>query len=77
MMYRRWSGRWALSIRLADMTFLVVLLIVFLRRSTYRFDRRMLVISAAFLVQAVADITYVVSGAGRTFAEAQPLFPCS
>ena len=60
---------------LADMTFLVVLLIVFLRRSTYRFDRRMLVIGAAFLVRAVADITYVVSGAGRTFAEAQPLFP--
>ena len=59
----------------ADVAILVVLMIVVLRRNALRFDPRLLVIAVAFSAQAAADLMYVATGAGKTFAEAQPLFP--
>ncbi len=70
--WERWVGS---LYPLVDFVFLIVLLTIFLRRSAHRFDRRLLLFGAAFLLQAGADLTYVVNGAGRTFADVEPLWP--
>lgn len=60
---------------LLDVMLLVVLMIVVVRRSSLRFDLRLVLFGLAGISQAIADISYLESGAGRQFAEAEPLYP--
>ncbi len=58
-----------------DVAVFVALMIVIVRRSSYRFDLRVTLFGIGIAFQVVADILYLRSGVGRTFAEAQPVFP--
>lgn len=60
---------------LFDIMALVVMMIVIVRRSSYRYDPRMVFIAVGVVAQAGADIAFLLTGAGRSFGEAQPVFP--
>ncbi|HJR91249.1 MAG TPA: ATP-binding protein [Acidimicrobiia bacterium] len=60
---------------LVDVATLIVVIVVTLRRSTYRFDPRVLLLGAGFVSQAVADLIYFKQGVGGTFVEADPVYP--
>ncbi|NND14087.1 MAG: hypothetical protein HKO10_08995 [Acidimicrobiia bacterium] len=57
-----------------DIVMLVMLLWVAVRRSSYRFDPRLLTFGFALVVQAAADITFFVNGVGQTFEQASPAY---
>ena len=59
---------------LIDLAVIVIIMIVTVRRSSLRFDLRMLLFSGAVLLQAIADVSYLVEGIGQSFTEAEPLF---
>ena len=59
---------------LIDLAVVVIIMIVTVRRSSHRFDLRMLLFTGAVLLQAVADVSYLVEGIGQSFTEAEPLF---
>lgn len=59
---------------LIDVVTLVVVIVVTLRRSTLRFDPRVLLMGAGFAVQAVADLIYLRNGIGQSFVEANPSY---
>ncbi len=59
---------------LLDVTILVVVMIVLIRRSTYRFDPRLVLLAVGWISLAVADMSFLLKGAGRSFDEAEPLF---
>ncbi len=59
---------------LVDVAVIVVVMIVTIRRSALRFDVRLFLFSGAVLLQAIADVSYLIEGAGRSFSEAEPLF---
>ncbi len=58
-----------------DVMIIFTLLVVVIRRSTFRFDRRLLLVGAALIVEMVADYRFLTSGLGQTFVEAEPLYP--
>ncbi len=60
---------------LIDVATLVVVTVVTLRRSTLRFDPRVLLIGAGFVAQAVADLLYLDRGLGQSFSDADPVYP--
>lgn len=60
---------------LIDVVTIVVVIVVTLRRSTLRFDPRVLLMGAGFVVQAVADLIYLNRGLGESFAAAEPVYP--
>ena len=60
---------------LVDVATLVVVTVVTLRRSTLRFDPRVLLLGAGFVAQAVADLIYLDRGLGQSFADADPVYP--
>lgn len=60
---------------LLDIALLVVLMIVVVRRSSLRFDQRLVLFGLASVSQAIADVSFLTSGAGRQFADAEPLYP--
>ena len=59
---------------LIDLAVVVIIMIVTVRRSSHRFDLRMFLFTGAVLLQAVADVSYLVEGVGQSFTEAEPLF---
>lgn len=59
---------------IVDLAAIVVVTIVLVRRSEFRFDPRLMLFAAAASLQAVADIAYLTA-IGRSFEESQPLFP--
>ncbi len=59
---------------LVDLAVVVIIMMVTVRRSSYRFDLRMLLFTGAVLMQTVADISFLVDGVGRSFSETEPLF---
>ena len=59
---------------MADVAILVVIMIVIMRRSSHRFDPRLVLFAAAGVLQISADVSFLVSGVGSTFAEAEPLW---
>ena len=59
---------------LFDVAVIIVVMIVTIRRSALRFDIRLFLFTGAVLLQGIADVSYLVEGAGRSFAEADPLF---
>lgn len=60
---------------LIDIATLVVVIVVTLRRSTLRFDPRVLLLGAGFSAQAVADLIYLTRGIDQSFADADPVHP--
>lgn len=58
-----------------DALVLVVLMIVVVRRSTYRFDLRLVFIAIAAVAQGLGDLAFLTSGVGRSFTEAEPIYP--
>jgi len=72
--YSAWD-RWAGSAYpILDVFAMVAIVVVFLRRSSYRFDVRLWLAALAFVAQSVADVSYLSSGVGRSFEQAQPVF---
>ena len=59
---------------LIDLAVVVIIMMITVRRSSYRFDARMFTFTGAMLLQAVADISYLVEAVGKSFTEAEPLF---
>lgn len=60
---------------LVDIATLIVVMVVTLRRSSLRFDPRVLFMGAGFVLQAIADLLYLNQGLGQSFAEADPQYP--
>jgi signal transduction histidine kinase len=58
-----------------DTMLLVVVMVVLVRRSTYRFDPRLILFAVGAIFLAGADVTFLLTGAGKSFLEAEPLFP--
>ncbi|MFZ0492858.1 MAG: ATP-binding protein [Acidimicrobiia bacterium] len=67
----RWAGS---AYPILDVFAMVAIVVVFLRRSSYRFDVRLWLAALAFVAQSIADVGYLSSGVGRSFEQAQPLF---
>lgn len=57
-----------------DLALITVGLLVLLRRSTYRFDIRLLLFTVGLAALAFGDVTFLLSGVGATFAEAKPVY---
>ena len=68
----RWAGS---AYPILDVASLMMVVIVAVRRSTFRFDARLLLIALGITAQSIADLTYLTSGIGKTFAEASPIYP--
>ena len=67
--------RWVGSIYpILDVAALMVVIIVTVRRSSYRFDIRLLLFAAGIIVQSMADLTLLRSGLGQTFGESEPRY---
>ena len=72
--YSAWD-KWAGSAYpILDVFAMAAIIVVFLRRSSYRFDVRLWLAALAFVAQAIADVAYLSSGVGRSFEQARPLF---
>lgn len=59
---------------LIDVATIVVVMMVTLRRSTLRFDPRVLLIGAGYVAQSIADLLYLHRGLGGSFGDAQPVY---
>jgi signal transduction histidine kinase len=57
-----------------DSLMVVVAMIVTIRRSTWRFDLRVVMIGIGMVVHAMADLTYLARGIGQSFEGARPNF---
>lgn len=72
--YTAWD-RWAGSAYpILDVVAMVAIILVMLRRSTYRFDIRLVLVALGFVAQSIADVAYLSSGVGQTFEQARPFF---
>ena len=68
----RWAGS---AYPILDVASLMMVVIVTVRRSTFRFDVRLMLFAMGITAQSIADLTYLASGIGKTFAEASPVYP--
>jgi signal transduction histidine kinase len=59
---------------LLDVSLLVALMIVLVRRSNLRFDLRLMLFGLGGICQATADTGMLIAGAGKSFAEAEPMY---
>ncbi|MFP3913245.1 MAG: sensor histidine kinase [Actinomycetota bacterium] len=79
-LYRELSSgpRWDLVVGSAypilDLASFVVVMLVVLKRHSYRFDPRLLAVGGALVAQAVGDVLYFRAGVGSGFLEADPLY---
>lgn len=69
-----WELAIASSYPILDMAALIGLIILAIRRSHFRMDVRIIFLAVGFGAQVVADFSYLSSGVGKTFAEAEPKF---
>ncbi len=69
-----WERITGSSYVLLDLAMFIVTMIVVVRRSNLRFDARLMLFGLAVTCQAAADMTFLLRGAGRTFAEAEPIY---
>ncbi|MFP3883363.1 MAG: sensor histidine kinase [Actinomycetota bacterium] len=71
------SPRWDLVLGstypVLDFVGFVVVMLVVLRRSNYRFDPRLMAVGFTFLAQGFGDILYFRAGIGSSFLEANPI----
>ena len=59
---------------LLDTSLVVVAMIVTIRRSNTRFDPRIVFLGAGIVAHALADLSYLTSGIGESFEDAEPPF---
>lgn len=59
---------------MADVALFVIIMIVILRRTSHRFDPRLVLFATAGVLQIVADVAFFVSGVGSSLVEAEPLY---
>lgn len=59
---------------LLDLSLIIGVMVVILRRGQYRFDVRLLLLVIGFGFQVAADISYLSSSSAGTFQEAEPNF---
>lgn len=69
-----WSRLAGSAYPILDMVTIAAVIMVLLRRSTYRFDIRLLFVGLAFVAQSIADVAYLRDGVGRSFQDAHPIF---
>lgn len=69
-----WEGFVGSAYVLLDASVLIVLMIVVVRRSTYRFDMRLVLIGLAAIAQGVGDYVFLTSGLGRSFSASEPFY---
>lgn len=65
----------AMAYPILDVAILISVLMLSVRRTRYRFDRRLLMLSIGVTFQAAADLAFAATGAGSMFAETQPIYP--
>jgi signal transduction histidine kinase len=70
-----WDRLAGFAYPLLDLIMLVTVMIVIVRRSSYRYDPRLVLMVVGVVAAAGADIVFLLRGAGQTFEEADPLFP--
>ena len=70
-----WELGIAAGYPILDVAAVIGLMILFLRRSHYHLDLRLLFLAAGMGVQVVADFIFFSTGVGRSFAEAEPAYP--
>ena len=59
---------------MVDVAVIVIMMIVILRRSSHRFDPRLVLFGVAVVLQAVGDVSVLVGAVGNDLAEAEPLY---
>lgn len=70
-----WERLVASAYPLVDLAMIVIIMIVMLRRSSYRFDPRLVLFTAAVALQTIGDVSFFVSGVGTdSLADAEPLY---
>ena len=67
----QWAGT---AYPVVDVAALMVVVIVAVRRSSFRFDPRLVLFAGGIILQSAADLRYLTTGVGKTFAEAQANF---
>ena len=67
----QWAGT---AYPIVDVAALMVVVIVAVRRSSFRFDPRLVLFAGGIILQSAADLRYLTTGVGKTFSEAQPNF---
>ena len=55
-----------------DVAMIVGMMVVFLRRGTFQFDRRLMTLTVAFAFQAIADLEYLSKATSGSFNTADP-----
>ncbi len=70
-----WEAAIGLSYPILDIALIVGLIIMIIRRSSYHLDLRLVFLAIGMTVQVMSDFIYFSRGVGRTFAEAQPVWP--
>lgn len=59
---------------LVDIGIIIAIVLVTTRRTTLRFDGRMLLLAGAVLLQGIGDVSLLIGGYDASLAEAEPLF---
>jgi signal transduction histidine kinase len=65
----------AMTYPILDVAILISLLMLSVRRSRYRFDPRLLMLSIGVAFQVAADLAFAATGVGELFVEAKPIYP--
>jgi signal transduction histidine kinase len=72
---RWWEAAIAITYPIADVTIIVALLILVLRRSNYRLDLRLTFLGFGAGAQVMADFWFIGNGLGEKIATAEPIWP--
>lgn len=69
-----WERFAGVAYPILDSLMVVVAMIVTIRRSTWRFDPRIVLFGIAMVVQAISDLSLLTTGVGESFEDAEPNF---
>ena len=64
----------AMAYPILDVALLIAILMLSIRRSTYWFDKRLLLLSVALIFQTLGDLTFAATGVGELFEHAEPIY---
>lgn len=70
-----WEFALGLAYPVLDIAIVVGVMILVIRRSHYHLDLRLVFLAVGMTFQVLSDFIYFSRGVGRTFAEAQPVWP--
>lgn len=70
----RWETLIAAIYPLLDVAVFILLMILMLRRSNFRWDPRLVLLTFAIVFQAFADLIYMRDGLGQSFVDAEPVY---